>query len=52
MTPLVHNDLVLYNIMLIRSSDNLFSAVRNIVFISSCRSGSFGIKSHADQDQL
>ena len=52
MTPLVHNDLVLYNIMLIRSSDNLFSAVRNIVFILSCRPGSFGIKSHADQDQL
>ena len=52
MTPLVDNDLVVYNIMLIRSSDNLFSAVRDLVFISSCRSGSFSIKSHSDQDHL
>ena len=52
MSPLVDNDLVLYNIMLIRASGILFSAVQVIVFIPSCRSGSFGIKSHADQDKF
>ena len=52
MSPLVDDDLVLYNIMLIRASGILFSAVQDIVFIPSYRSGSFGIKSHADQDKF
>ena len=43
---------VLYNIMMIWFSGKLISADQDLVFITSCRSGSSDLKSAADQDPV
>ena len=45
-------DSVLYNIMMVRFSGKLISADQDLVFITSCRSGSSDLKFAADQDPV